>query len=525
MLLQQSQSPAYWTTGLKITRADIEYLFSQFLEDETPLSSQELALRLIRHRIEQEEEVLRKQISRGELFQPKNEYKVGQELIFPAFGYAVGKVINQRAGQNIDYGDFTVIEVEFENKQRREVASMLKTPHVLNVDEAGGQTVPSLQSIAPESVLEQFGEHIIEELEAKLVDQEDAIFFAGKWFLQSLLVDVNVGHLHLAEAILDINEGGPLTPSGIRTEIDLAKETKPELAEFSLNVAMSGDERFDDVGPAGQVQWFLRRLEPNEVQATPSRLQYQSLEYDHTVLTEELLTLERELDDEWSELEIPEEQPREAMLHLIYPHRRVGTLPLTSRVQHLFPTAITSPRVRVTMIDAQDGMEFAGWIVREGKYVVGLNDFYRKHKLPIGAYVTIRATDDPARLMIDFEAHRPRTEYIRLAMPTNGRITFQNFKRSIGAGYDELLILGAEDIEGVDAIWMTTRERRRGIIDIMKDLIPELSRLTPQNTVHAKTLYSAVNVLRRCPPGPIFSALVSRPEFEHVGGPYWRLSS
>jgi hypothetical protein len=48
--------------------------------------------------------------------------------------------------------------------------------------------------------------------------------------------------------------------------------------------------------------------------------------------------------------------------------------------------------------------------------------------------------------------------------------------------------------------------------------------MTPQRTVHAKTIYSAVNVLRRCPPGPIFATLVARPEFEHVGGPYWRLT-
>jgi len=31
-------------------------------------------------------------------------------------------------------------------------------------------------------------------------------------------------------------------------------------------------------------------------------------------------------------------------------------------------------------------------------------------------------------------------------------------------------------------------------------------------------------VIRRCPPGPIFASLVAYPEFEHVGGPYWRLS-
>ncbi len=85
MLRQQTQAAAYWTTTFKVTRADIEYLFSQFLEDETPLSNRELALRLIQHRLMQEEEKLRKQIARGEIFQPKNSYEIGQELIFPAF--------------------------------------------------------------------------------------------------------------------------------------------------------------------------------------------------------------------------------------------------------------------------------------------------------------------------------------------------------------------------------------------------------------------------------------------------------
>jgi len=111
-------------------------------------------------------------------------------------------------------------------------------------------------------------------------------------------------------------------------------------------------------------------------------------------------------------------------------------------------------------------------------------------------------------------------------VPANNKLTFANFKRSIGAGYDELMILGAEDLEGVDAIWSTTgRDKRRSLFDIMRDLVPELAKLNPQNAVHAKTLYSAVNVIRRSPPGPIFAQLVARPEFEHVGGPYWRLSS
>src|SRR5258707_2724348 len=524
-LRQQTQAASYWTTAFKVTRADIEFLFSQFLEEEVPLSNEQLAIRLIAHRLTQEAEKQRKQIARGELFQPKGAYKVGQELIFPAFDYAVGKVIAERAGETGEHGDFTVIEVEFEDKQHREFASMLQTPHGLNLDEAGGQNLATVDMPDAETIFAEYGDSIIEEIEARLVDQEDALFFAGKWFLKSLLVDVNVGHLHLAEAILDISAGGPLAANAIAKEIDLAQKNTAELAEFSLNVAMTTDARFDNVGPNSQVLWYLRRLEPPEVVQTPPRLVYQPLDYDRTVLSEELAALERELDDEFSGFEPPEVAPKEAALSLIYPHRRVGTLPLTSRVEKLFPATTEDRRVRVTMVDGQDNTEFAGWVVHEGKYVFGLDDFYRRHKLPIGAAVTIRTTNDPSWLVINFDAHRPRTEYIRLAVPQNDRLTFANFKRSIGAGYDELLILGAEDIEGVDEEWAATRERRRGLVEIMRELIPELARLNPQNAVHAKTLYSAVNVIRRCPPGPIFAALVTRPEFSHVGGPYWRLSS
>ncbi len=86
------------------------------------------------------------------------------------------------------------------------------------------------------------------------------------------------------------------------------------------------------------------------------------------------------------------------------------------------------------------------------------------------------------------------------------------------------MILGADDLKGVDALWQPTEQPTQDLVETMREMMVELSRLNPQHTVHAKTLYSAVNVVRRCPPGPIFATLVARPEFEHVGGPYWRLA-
>jgi hypothetical protein len=104
----------------------------------------------------------------------------------------------------------------------------------------------------------------------------------------------------------------------------------------------------------------------------------------------------------------------------------------------------------------------------------------------------------------------------------NGQITFEDQKRGIGAEYDDLMILGTDDLAEVDKL--IANYRRATTSSILRTLITELSRNSPQGTVHAKTLYSAYNVLRRSPPGPIFAALDTGSEFEHVGNHYWRLS-
>jgi hypothetical protein len=176
------------------------------------------------------------------------------------------------------------------------------------------------------------------------------------------------------------------------------------------------------------------------------------------------------------------------------------------------------------LIDGQDGEEYPAWVVRKERYVYGLAKFYRKHKLPIGAYVTIRKSDQSGKVAVDFKSHRPRTEWIRLIVPKGDTLTFENQKRAIGAEYDELMILGADDLGAVDAVVQTVQQQRKNLVAIMRNLIPALGTLTPQGTVHSKTLYSAVNVLRRCPPGAIFAVLAANPDFQNVGGEFWKLS-
>ena len=523
-MLQIPTQEQYWTEDFIVSDEDIEHIFTIFLEEENPLSSREMALRLIRFRLDQEAQKLRRQIERGALFQPKEHYAVGQQIIFPTMGYALGEVVGERPGNNPEHGEFTVIEVSFEDGKIREFASALASPHPLNIDTSEPSQVPIDNTDEANRLFKLYGDDIIYMLEQRLRDHTDVVYFAGRWFLKSLLADVGIAHLHLAEAVLVMNDGGPLETSTIMSEIDMPQEVNTRLQTFSLDNAMFNDDRFDEVGPAGKVWWFLRQMAPEEVTSPPPRLLYEPVDYDWNRITDELAALIHEIDDELSNLRSPANPANEVTFSLNFPHRRTGTIPLSSRVRHLFPTAYEAPRVLMTLVDGQTQEEMRGWVVREHRYVYGLADFYRRHQIPIGAYLTIRATDDPSRVVIDFNAYRPRTEWIRLAVPGDRRIQFENHKRAIGAEYDDLMILGADDVQGVDDLWQSTPLTTANLVDIMRDQLGELARLTPQQSVHAKTIYSAVNMVRRCPPEPIFATLVARPEFEHMGGPYWRLA-
>jgi hypothetical protein len=333
-----------------------------------------------------------------------------------------------------------------------------------------------------------------------------------------------VGHLNLAEAVLDMMGGGPLPTEHILDQIGGLGDTSVELQTFSMNYALNADARFDEVGPAGQVLWYLAQLEPQEVRQTPAMLRYLPIEYDHSLLARDMVALEAEIGDELSPDPVDSTAETEAKVTLIYPHRRLGTLPLNESMRHIFPTARRTPRIWITLVDGQDGEEYTGWVVHNERYIVGLNKFYRKHRLPIGSYVTAQQGEEPDKVVINFAAYRPRSEWIRLIVPQQGQINFENSKRAIGAEYDELMILGADDLQAVDDLFQTTQQQKKSLTSILRAIIPPLGRLTPQGTVHAKTLYSAVNVMRRCPPGPIFATLIANPDFQNLGGQYWKLS-
>lgn len=525
MLQRHTQTEKYWDEDFQVGKADIDYLYNVLLEREAPLSLDELALLLVRHRVSQEESALKRRVVASNVYRPDRLYEVGDELTFPALDYIGGEVVGLREGINPDDDRFTVIEVKLEDGRMLEFACGLSREHVLTTQAEEMISAEQDESImSSETLFIEYGGLVADALEEAFTGHEDLIPLAGQWFPRSFMADVNVGHLNLAEAVLDMAGGGPLTTLEILDQIGMMDEINEELAEFSMNYALLQDERFDEVGSIGHVTWYLTRMEPPEVLHIPERLAYEPIPYDAGLLTPELGELELEIGDEHSKT--PRQRaprPQSVTITLTYAHHRAGTLPLTAQLRRMFPTARQAPRVHFKLVDAETGEEMTAWVVREGGYVYGLADWLRENDIPVGGYLTIERTDERSRVLLDYARRKPRKDWIRTATVENNRLHFSDQQWSISCDYDDLMIIGLPDPEAIDTLWKRDRRSDKPLHQLVLEIAQQLAALTPQKNFHAKTLYSAVNLVRRCPPGPIFATLVGSDEFQEVGHFYWTL--
>jgi hypothetical protein len=365
-----------------------------------------------------------------------------------------------------------------------------------------------------------YGPKLADRLEQRLEAEPEFIRLADKWFRKDLLVEVHEGHLNLAEAVLDVAGGGPLPTEELLGDVELPEEISPQLRVFSLNYALQQDQRFDEVGPAGEVLWYLKRLEPEAIESTPAYLQYQPLVYEPPLLTSEMQSLEQELDDEWSDLELLGRISEPVEIVLIYPHWRSGTLPLSSRLSQIFPSAHTE-RIRFTFVDGDTGEEMPGWVVEGGRYVYGLETWYRDNGIPVGAYLEISHGGEPEKIVVRPRNRRLRKEWVRVALAREGKLVLEMHKEEISCEYDELMVLAIGDLEGLEKLWRRTQQS--SLTQVVGSVFPELVKLSPQGNVHAATLYSAVNVVMRTPPGPLLEVLVTSDRYAPVGDNYWIL--
>ncbi|MEW6718492.1 MAG: 30S ribosomal protein S16 [Chloroflexota bacterium] len=376
----------------------------------------------------------------------------------------------------------------------------------------------------PGEILEQIKGLLLPRLRQQLQESGRFIAFGNEWFLANLLRPVAPTELDQAEKRLR-QRGEPSPLSGIFPAIS---ETDIALV-FSWNYCLDHDNRFDNVGTFDTPLWFLRALEPPEVVEKPGRLAIPAVPYtrEYQYVHRELKDMEQAIDDEGSEAEeqrIPPVETRRVPsveFVLNFAHRVTGTIPLTQRIRQVFPRS-NSERTYISFIDARSRERIPSWVMHKDKYAWGLKEWYESNLIWAGAYVRLETTENPLDIVVDcIPLAQPKEEQVRVAHVIDRRLTFEWQTRIVPYKYDPLMLIAETRFEDLEALRLEAEKVGKPIFEVMHDVFPELARLHPQGHVHAKTLYQAVNLVRRCAPGTVFGQLSVHLCFDPVGGGYW----
>ncbi len=151
--------------------------------------------------------------------------------------------------------------------------------------------------------------------------------------------------------------------------------------------------------------------------------------------------------------------------------------------------------------------------------------WYEDLELMPGSIITIKRGKNLGEVLIEAQKKRSNREWIRtLLIGADGGVVFALLKQNITADFNERMAIAIPSVEVLDELWQKRANNplpfKKSLINTMK----ELAKLNSQGHVHSIELYSALNCIRRCPPGLVFSTLASNPEFTAVGDLYYRLS-
>lgn len=517
-----SASEIYWST-FSVNDRDVERVYASLLEKGEAATTSEFARVVIAARAREEQERRARQNSEAQLYQPKNAYEVGQRLIFSAQDDLEGTVTNVRASDNPRVAPFQVIQVSFQNGSPREFASAYTGAHPLN--EVKPLSIGAADE-TPEEIHARYGAEIERALAARLREDKEFVEQDGKWLLHDALTPIDEFGLNILEAAIEQNNGALSTLELARilkndagTNLDL-EGAKRESALYSLEYALRRDERFVDVGPRNETRWYLNRLVPGDVLATPHVLEFARIGFEDEPLPPELETILNEIQDDNNGDTPSDAAPASVNLILTYPHRRAGSLPFTQSVRAIFPNA--DKPMLVTLVDDYN-VRIPAWIVPEDNYVYGLKSWYDKNKMNPGALLELAPRDEPLTAAIRFQPRREgKSLWVKVARVENLRLTFGLSQRPVTQKYDEEMLILAEDQNGLDRLTASSYGDRP-LENLLLDIFPELIKLGSGASIHAKTLYSAVNFAKRVGARAVFNALARGEAFSATSGGYFIL--
>ena len=518
----QTQTEAFWRDEYQPSDKDLDFVAELILEAGKPQRLGALAAAIILRRYQLEKEAVARQTKNIRLYQPKGLYEPGEELTFSALDYKIGRVVAVRPGHNPRYGPFSVIRVAFaDGSPEREFVAGFDQPHPLNrpIEELLGGS----EEVDEASLVRAFEHYVARRLEQALAANASFVRFDDAWFLRELMPDVHVGYLNLAEAMI-YEAGHPLPTREILGGLELPTTSSTEAQLFALNCALSADGRFDNVGTAENPVWYLRALEPEAVFRQPEVLKpaFRAFGGEYVGIT--MLDLIEQIGDELDDVETATPQDLATTgvhFEVNFPHLYAGTMPATRRFLRLLPGEERS-RLPITFVDSGSGQRFQVWVIPEGRYVCGLGDWYASVQMVVGGQVSVTPTDEPLTFTISARLTRNRRgEWVRSASVVNDTLALQMQRAVIGVRCDPNMLLDVPDREEIARLMARTEAAQLPLEALVRRAFEELSKLSGRGVVHAKSLYSVANLLRRTGAVPIFAELTRRACYDPVGDGFW----
>ena len=521
MNISTELSDIEWLQDFAIESQDCDHVINLFIESGVPCNTDQLVLSVVMYRLtkEQEEKVDRDVILKVKTYNPVEKYKLGDVLTFPGSRHFDGEIQKIRQGYNPNFSDFEVVEIICSDNVTRSFVHGMQDDFFVDLQ------------VNVDANLEKLAKQIVEESEIDIADKivsglaefRDLICLSDFWFSLDLLLEIDDGYLNLVEAVLDIADGQPLSTIEILERIDFSNNSDQELLVFSLNYVLNNDNRFEDVGPSGKVLWFLTSMKPPELVEVDNYLLCQKIDVSNERLSSSMQSLVNVLSDEFSLTSKPlDEFDKTASIILIYPHLRAGTLPLNQSTSMIFPSALVSPRVKMTLIDKHTGASYPGWVIQKDRFVWGLEQLYQKYGVVAGTRISIEVGNNLDEVTININRRKPVKEWVKTLIIDDMKIQFEMKNREIGVDCLDESLICVDDISLLDKFCRRILQGEFALEDLVDKCFRALKVLMPQGNVHAVTLYCAINIIVRVVPEAVFAILENNSNYIHVGDAYWR---
>ena len=511
-----------WIQIFELDSHDTDYVVNWLVDAGVPCNTEQVLLAVLLNRLvrEQEKKTNLEQDIQFVNYDPTASYTIGTSLIFPYLDNQKGKVVQIRNGYNPDLGDFEIIDVECTDEVTRSFVNGLQDSDFVTDKWDDDEELTKLASqILLDNVLD-----LQNKIVSSLLENHDLVRLSDHWFPVDLLVEINDGHLNLVEAALYVADGQPLSSREILERLDISDDTdEAELLIFSLNNSLNNDNRFEDVGPVGKVLWFLTSMKPQEIIDVDKYLLCHSSDIVIEDLSSKMQSLSVNLCDEFSNYSVGLNDVNDSdSVTLIYPHLRAGTLPLNHVTSKVFPSALVSPRVKITLVDSASGNVFPGWVIQQGRYVWGLKPLYEEYDVVVGAQLSVEVGSQSDQVIINITRRNPIKEWVKTLMVDDGKILFELTNKEISVNYLDEFLVYVENSNALDKFSSNLIQKGYSLEDLVKNVFRSLSLLMPQGNVHAATLYSAINTIVRVSPESIFAILDGSTYYVHVGDAYWK---